>query len=361
MVTAVLRCLACVALLLLPAAAFAEPLLVHTPPAQAPADKALELDFAVTETAAMASATVVWRPLADGGWRRADVQLSSTGVWRATIAAEAMDDPGVAYYVIATDRDGNEVPQFASAAAPHPVYVRASAQRGRELVALQELGGLRSDLRVSGEWVDYDVIGGQAGTALDSGPRYVDGRVSYRYWVLKGVEYIEAGVALLRGTAAGTNLVSNARGTVAPALQPTRVGFDRGWAEVGFAPHQYFGVGARLVLGADEETFRLGAAAVMRVGMPRRTRLQFEAGAIAGVGYKVLTGFHLVTIPRVPLALEIVLTNEPNAGQDSGERARLRVGYELTKAVTATLLTSYQALKGAEHGLGAGVEMGFRF
>lgn len=333
--------------------AAAEPILLHSPPADAPRDKALELDFAVTATADMGSATVVWRPQHNSGWRKAPLELSSTGVWRATVPATAMDDPGIEYYVIATDRSGAELPQFAAAAAPHPVYVRGTAQQTLEEASLRERGGLRSDLRITGETVDYRVVGGVSGTAQDFGPRFTDFQVGYRYWVLKGVEYIEAGVGRLRGQAPDANVISPEVGI--------NTGFDRGWAEVGFSPAQFVGLAGRVTLGGDEETFRVGMAAVLRLGMAQRSRLQLELGATSGVGFKFVSGFHVHTIPRVPLSLEVILTNEPNAGRETAERGRFRIGVELTPTVTTTAVVSYQALKGAEHGFGAGAEVKFGF
>ncbi len=345
---------------LLPAAVLAEPALGHRPPALAPPDEALELDFAVTETMDLTAAAVMWRRLDHADtrpaelaiWRKAPIEQSSTGVWRATIPREFMDDPGIAYYVVAVDRQGQEILQFASPDAPHPVYVRGTTRQAMEMLALRELGGRRSDLRLSGEYVDYRVVGGVSGTAQDFGPRYSDFKLTYRHWILKGVEYIEAGVGRMRGVApVTTNGADN--GIVA--------GYNRGWAELGVALTQYIGIGARLILGADEETFRVGGAGILRLGLAQRSRMMFEASGIPGVGFTVLTGFHLCTIPRFPLALEVIFSSEPNAGKEVGERGRLRIGYEFSPTVTATALGSYQAMKGAEHGFGGGGELAFKF
>ncbi len=162
------------------APAYAAPRLLHEAPADAPADKPLELDFAVTETADISGATLFWKPLEVGNWRKVPIELSSTGVWRASIPGDAMDDPGVAYYVVAHGRDGGELAQFANATDPHPVYVRGTAMRTNEAVALRERGGKRSDFRVSGEYVDYRVVGVEAGSP-DFGPRYRDFQLAYRY------------------------------------------------------------------------------------------------------------------------------------------------------------------------------------
>ncbi len=170
--------------------------------------------------------------------------------------------------------------------------------------------------------------------------------------MLRNVEYIEAGIGTLRGQAS----------TFQPGIETgVGTGFDRGWAEIGIAPSQYLGVGARLTLGGDEETFRIGLAGLLRLGMAQRSRLQLEAGAITGVGFRVVTGFHVMTIPKVPMALEVILTTEPNETRETAERGRFKIGYELTPGATVSAVMSYQALRGAEHGFGGGAEVGFRF
>lgn len=331
----------------------------HQPPATAKADQPLHLDFRVEPVSALGSAAVLYRALSATEWQRAPVEMSSTGTWSATVPAAAMDDPGIEYCVVATNTQGIESLQFASLDAPHPVIVRGDLARERERSTLAELDGLRSELQVGGAWVDYRVFGATAGKADDVGPRYTDYQVRYRYWLLRGVEYIEAGVGRLDGTAASVPVAS-----YLPPVEPakaTHVGFQRGWTEVGFRPGDSVGLAARLLLGADEEGFRAGLAGILRLGRPRQTRLEFEAGTVGGVGWHFATAFHLTTIPRLPASFEVVLNNEPNAGSEAGEMARLRVGWEATRKLTLGVVGSYQGRDGNDHGLGAGADALLRF
>jgi len=337
----------------LPSLAWAQVKLVHDVPATALPDLPLHLDFDVTPTSDLQSATLVWQSLNGGAWQREPVKLSSTGVWRATLPAQAMTDPGVAYYVVSVDRAGAETPQFASESHPHPVLVHGRALAVLAQASLRELDNLRSELAFSGEVVDYRVFGATAGSATDFGPRYQDFQVAYRYWLLSGVEYIEAGIGRLRGEAESD--------PISIPAQKANIGFDRGWTEVGLRVSENAGLAGRLVLGGDETTFRIGVAALLRIGRPQRTRLVFEASATSGVGYHVIAGFHLATVRRWPLSLEIILTDGPNAGQDSGERARVRFGHEFASGLRLVGIASYQAQKGDDHGLGFGLETAYRF
>lgn len=345
----------CLGLLLASAPAWADSLtLGHHPPATAAANKPLVLTFSVAPASQLATALVRFRSLGTVAWRDAPIRLSSTGSYEAAIPAEVMDDPGVEYLVLSTDVSGTVASQFASAEAPHPVLVRGDRARIRERETLAELGGLRSEFTLGGAYVDYRVAGPSAGTAADTGPRFSDYQVRYRYWSLRGVEHIEVGVGRLDGWAASSD-----RSYVTPPGVHT--GFQRGWTQVGWRTHDNIGLAGRLVLGADELGFRLGFAGVLRIGPPRGTRFELDFGNTAGVGWHLLSSLHLTTLPRMPLTFEVLLTDGPNQSLSAGEMTRLKLGWQATSHLTLTAMASYQALSGPDHGLGGGGEAMWRF
>lgn len=335
-------------LLLLATPAWAEPTLGHTPLAMAAEDQPVNLDFTITQTAELATATVHVRKLSEGGWVDFPVRLSSTNVWQATIAPEFARDPGFAYWVEATDTQGQRSVQFASAEVPHPVYVRASKIATADWLALQLLDGRRHEINLSGVWMDYRTFGPTAGTAADIGPRFLDFRGSWRFWLLRGVEYLEVGVGRLRGTA------SDGLG------KATAVGFDRGWAEVAANVSRDVALGARLVLGGDEESFRGGFAGFIRFGGERATHLKLEAGYTGGVGGHVLASVRTGALQYWPMWLEVELTTEPNRGA-WGEVLRYRLQRRVTDWLYAGGRVSYQSAHSDDHGLGAGLDLQFRF
>lgn len=323
----------------------------HLPRSHAAADRPLDLDFAIAPASLLKSGQVRWRPADGGVWRSAPIKMASTGRLRATLPAQAMSDPGVDYHVSLTTTDGHEVAAFASAEQPHRLVVRGEAGHVKREVAQLELQGLRSELEAAGQWVDFHTLGG--GNTL--GPDYHDSTLRFRHWLLGGVEYIEFGVGRLRGQAPPATL---------PGVLPTKrvaVGFDRGWAQMGFRFNERIGAYGRLLLGGDEQTFRVGAAAGLRIGRPRQTRLVLETGVTGGVGAHVLAAFHLDTIERWPLAIEVQLDNLPNAGAEVAERVRLRLGREISRNLVAELVGTYQAQRHEDHGFGAGARMAWRF
>ncbi len=323
----------------------------HLPPAHAPADRPLNLDFAIAPLSRLAAGHVHWRSAEGGIWRRAPIQLASTGRMRATIPANVLTDPGLAYYVVLRDTSGGQSAHFASEAHPHRVIVRGDAGLVRRELAEMELGGLRSELELAGSWVDFHTLGGDA----TIGPDYRGSTLRFRHWLLGGVEYIEFGVGTLRGQAPPDSL---------PGTQPTHrvpVGFDRGWAQVGFRMSETVGSYGRLLLGGDEQTFRVGVAGGLRIGRPRHARLLLETGVIGGVGAHVMAAFHLDTIERWPLAVEIQLDNLPNATAEVAERVRLRLGHEISANLVAEMVATYQAQRHEDHGFGAGARLAMRF
>jgi hypothetical protein len=335
-------------LLLLAAPALAEPTLGHTPIAMAAEDQPVNLDFVITQTAELANATVHARSMNGGGWVDLPVRLSSSGGWRATVPAEMARDPGFQYWVEAVDMQGLHVTQFASAEVPHPVYVRASKISTGEWLTLRTLEGKRHEINVSGVWMDYRAVGATAGTASDIGPRFADFSASWRFWLLRGVEYLEVGVGRLRGT--GPNASGGA----------TSVGFDRGWADVSFAVSRDVALGARVILGGDESSFRGGGAGFIRFGGERATHLKLETGYTGGVGGHVLASVHSAALPTWPMWMEVELTTEPN-NDAWGEILRYRLQHRLTDWLYAGGRVSYQSAHSNDHGLGAGADVQFRF
>lgn len=323
----------------------------HVPPSTAVADQPLHLDFAIAPASLLTSATVQWRPAGGGAWHEAPIKMAATGRLRATLPAAAMTDPGVDYHVVLNTTDGAAVAAFASANEPHRVVVRGQAGKVQRETALLELNERRSELEIAGQWVEFNTFGG-GGT---SGPDYHDASLRFRHWLLSGVEYIEFGVGSLRGQALPTATYG------VPATGRVAVGFDRGWAQLGFRFSERVGGYGRLLLGGDEMTFRVGAAAGVRIGRPRQTRLILETGMTGGVGAHLLAAFHLDTVERWPLAVEVQLDNLPNDNIEVAERVRFRLGHEISESLVAELVATYQAQRHEDHGFGAGAKMTLRF
>jgi len=332
---------------------------LHVPPSWALPDRPVHLDFDVAEPGRVAHATLVHRPVGESAWRRAPIRQGSTGRYRATLPAAALREPGVDYHVVVRDIDGASAAVFASPAEPHRLIVRGRNAEMARTIALAEVDGLQSELWLAADLVDYRTIGASAELRAQ-GPRYMDADLRYRYWMLGRVEHVEVGVGRLRGVAPRTELNFD-KGVATATTTSGDVGYDRGWARVGFRLKPLFALHFKIDLGADEREFRLGGAVGARLGRPRGTRAEIEVGGAGGVGSYLGFRFDVATIPRVPFGVDVELTNWPDSGAETGERVRVRIGYEVTRRVAFQLAASYQALRGSEHGLGGGGRLQFRF
>lgn len=334
------------------APALAEPASVwHVPPAGAVRGKPVVLNFQISHVEALRTAIVHWRHLKADAWQHTPVVQSATREWQVALPASEARDPGIAYYITAIDLSGAETEVFASADAPHTLYIRGSTFEWLEAEHRAALRGRYSELAVRGEAVEYRLFGPTA-SGDNPGPRYYDVTLRYRYYPLRVIEHFEFGVGRLDGT-----------GEANSGLHPdgVRTGFQRGWTQVGLRAHDLIGLAGRLELGADETGFRLGGAAVLRIGRPFETHLTIDGGGVPGVGWHLLTGLHLATLPSTPVDLEAILTNAPDNASSSGERIRLRVGRRLSELLQLSVLLSYQGRQSADHGLGAGAEVLWRF
>jgi len=329
----------------------------HRPPAYWAPEAVLTLHFRIEKLANLRRARLVWRADGEAKWRVALIQLGARGVHQAVIPAMARDIRYLDYFVDGVDRWGNVHALFATAQVPHRVLARPKRQKVPLRVALAEIRGLRSELEFAGSSVDFRTFGGSQPKA--NGPNYYDTRVRFRYWLLNTAEYIEAGIGRMRGVVPVPDKVDN-NGQATGPLKPKDIGYDRGWAQIGFRAHPLFGVHLRLSVGGDEQTFRAGAMVGFRIGRPRHTRLMLEAGSDSGVGGFVRAAFRLTTIPRIPVGFDILLTDYPDDSGVWGELVRLHIGWLATPGVELGLSVSYQALRGAEHGVGGGAVIRFR-
>ncbi len=328
----------------------AGPAISHLPPASRFADEPIHLDFRIEPASALDKAWITYRTIGSKPWRTAPIRLTSTGLYRATIPGDVVHDNGVEYVVYARDSTQETRAAFASEDAPHPVLVAADPDEVLVQSGLRELEDRKSELRLSGSIVDYSTLGAGSGKPT-AGPGYHDLQLAYRYYVLGGIEYIEAGVGRMRGTIPATGETTS---------RP-QVGFDRGWGEIGFRWARYFGLGLQVMLGGDEDTFRLGGGIKLRFGRSRGNRLELLAAVAAGVGHQVGASFYLESLRHFPMRLDLLLTNWPDADQETGELVRWTFGYALASGHVLHLSASYQARSDRDHGLGVGTGVDFRF
>jgi hypothetical protein len=316
----------------------------HVPPADAEAGAALEL-------VAIAPATV---PALVAHYRAAGTQTFSSlelvrrddQRWVAVIPPPAVAPPGIEYYL-----DAGGAPVFASAEAPHLTRVGVTALSERRARDEARVAGRRSRVSARAEWVDY-------GTRIVDDVRLVDryyrvdADFSYRLWAYP-LEELRVGFSRLLGDT-----------EVACATPPCtgRSGFNvAGWFELGVAPIEGLTLDGRAIVLATRESVALGGRAELRVGSRDATHVASGVEYLADVG---ATGFFRLgwgTVPRVPMAATIEVTDLPASTQDLGVRLFYDITGVLSHGLRVGLRVGYAARRQAVAGFTGGTTASIDF
>jgi hypothetical protein len=344
----------------------------HVPPSEVALGEPLRVEASVDRAFRLEALELHWRR-AGGAWNATAFGKTETGGWAAIVAAADVAPPAVEYFITSREA-GAEVERFASAASPHPVLVVPGDDHLERQERLSRYGGHRSRARTMGEWVDFGSHGRSAGGAAYH-DRYYRLEAEYLYRILTAIESIRLGMVRLRGDVPPPGAFLPGR-----TSDPVRAtGMDYGYAELTLALTEVVGVQARVLLGADDLGFATGAGATLRLGEPTRAHLDVGAETVKRVGFDGFVRFAWDTVPRWPMSLALHVTNEPAAtlrpttapglpdaarldqGAPTGVRAVWEVGYELSREITVSLRTGYQARVSTAGGLtlGAAVDVGW--
>ena len=280
--------------------------ILHGPVDSAPVDRALPITVEVDGAGHLASLTLRVRDGA-GTWHSLPFERLDPRSFQATIPKAITAHTHLAYAIQSTDRAGSVRSHFATVEAPHHVdlYGRGEAAQSRDQLARYQ--GHRNALRLNAETVAF---GGrrlspdaEVGTD-DYSDAWFDLNVEYIYRPLTRIHDIRFQAGFMRARLPEIDGV--------PALRGDSPGLNYGAAEVNFELHRWFSAGGRLILGANEEGFVIGAGAVARIGDLAATHLAADIETIGDVGFRSDIRFHWTTVPRFPMALGVTFTDWPD-------------------------------------------------
>jgi len=301
-----------------------DPRVRHVPPADAEAGAALELVAIAPPT--VPALVAHYRAAGTETYSSLELVRRDDQRWVAVVPPTAVAPPGIEYYLAA-----GGAPAFASAEAPHMTRVSVTELSERRARDEARVAGRRSRVHARAEWVDY-------GTRIVDDVRLVDryyrvdADFSYRLWAYP-LEELRVGFSRLLGDT-----------EVACEAPPCtgRSGFNvAGWFEIGVAPIEGLALDARAIVLATRESVALGGRAELRVGSRDATHVASGAEYLADVG---ATGFFRLgwgTVPRVPMAATIEVTDLPASTRDLG----VRLYYDITGVLS--------------HGLRVGLRVGY--
>jgi len=316
----------------------------HVPPADAEAGSPIEL---VAEAPPDTPALVAHvRPAGARTWQDLELVRRDDGRWVAVVPAPVVVPPGLEYFVTA-----GSAAVFATAEWPHALEVHLpdeAARRARDLLRSHEH---RSRIHTSGEWVNYGTTN-VMGTKLADNYYRFDADFAYRLWTYP-VEEIRVGYTRLLGT---TRAEMCASATPCTADAGFKVG---GFFEVGLAPIEGIRIDARVIVIAATE-FQVGGRLEARLGTLDGTHIAAGTEYLDSVGAAGYFRLGWATVPGVPMAATVEVTNLPASNRDPGVRLYYDIAHDVGGGLRLGLRVGYAArtaqVAGFTGGAGATVE-----
>ncbi len=298
----------------------------HVPPADVIAGSNLEL---IAEApSATPKLLAHYRNIGMSGFETIELVRRDDAHWVAVVPGSAVIGPGIEYYL-----DAGGAPVFASPQWPHKIPVNAGVDDARRMRDLIRIDSHRSRIHTAGEWVDFGTRT-VAGTKLIDRYYRIDADFSYRLLAYP-LEELRVGY---------TQLLGDSQTTMCPTTAPCtgQVGYKAGgWFELGLAPIEGVRLDGRILVMATQTGFNLGGRLEARLGVLDASHVAIGVESMADVGINGYFRLGWGTVPGLPMAATVEITNMPDAESDTG----VRLYYDVARAVG--------------HGVRIGVRLGY--
>ncbi len=334
----------------------------HLPPADANANEALRITAQVTR-ASERTLFLRYRPVGATTWSQVEFARADTE-WVATVPALEIAPPGVEYFIASAD-DGSTTPdtaEFASADAPHQIGVFADAKELRRGRDLARAGLKRSRTHVAGEYVSYGTRPSGENDISDHSYR-VDADFSYRLLTYP-LEEIRFGYTRLEGYVPQSFRTP----PVACQTQPetaacrTYAGFKvGGWFELGFGLAEGVRLDLRGIVVANQVSAAPGARAELRTGSIDRNHIALGFEYISDVGGAGFFRLGWDTVPELPMAATVEVTDFPASTRATGVRLLYDVFHPFPNGLRAGVRVGYASRDQRVGGPTAGLSASFDF
>lgn len=357
--------LACL-VLALPAAAEDAPRLPerfsHVPPAEAEPGAPFVLEARIAR-AWQATYELRFRFAGEEAWRTETFQRKENDAYRATVPAEVVRPPGFEYFIAGAGPEGRVLMPFASAEDPHRVAVHEQEEavlRARELLRIR---GRRASAHGSYEWVDFGAREINGKTLND---RFYRVDLDFTYRLLRFPLYsLRFGYTQLLGDTPAT-----ARGDAEcqPAQEDEQgsctgqAGFrTSGWVELRFRLSSVADIDLRGIVAATKTDFSGGARAVLRFGSELGSHVALGAEGIQETGVSFFLRLGWDTVPHLPMAATIELTDMPSSHRDMALRLLYDVAIPMDNGFRVGARLGYQARDQQIGGATGGLSLAFDF
>lgn len=290
----------------------------------------------------------------------------------AVIPGEAIKAPGIGYTIEVEQTNGARFSAFASRQKLHPVSVIEDRTDARERAALSRLGGRRSVVGVSGEYVGFGKTTGTTPIPCAAGQptcqpgeevvpsvdeQYYRVEASYTYRPLRTVSEFGFRLGLVRGW----SLVPLAEFNE----ERYKVGLNFGSARIRFRVLDLWHLEMEALTSVTEIGFSVGVGASTLIGDPYGSKLilGFESiglGDSAPFGNRFYSRIDLVAGDRVMVSPIVEVTDMPNA-EAYGVRLFGEVGITLGRGFSVQVRGGYQARRSTSGGPGFGGSVLYAF
>ncbi len=299
----------------------AAPSIRHVPPGSVTAGASLEL---VAEAPPATPKLVAhYRNAGMAAFATLELVRKDDAHWIAVVPSAQVIAPGIEYYL-----DAGGEPVFASPQWPHTIPVNDSAQAERRTRDLGRIGNHRSRVHAAGEWVDYGTRTVNAnGTAAKLVDRYyrLDADFSYRLLAYP-LEELRVGFTRLLGDTASMSTDPSACTQPCTAQAGYRVG---GWFELGLGVIEGVRFDGRLLVMATQTGFKVGGRFEARLGVLDASHVAIGFESMADVGNNGYFRLGWGTVPGLPMAATVEITNMPDNDSTTG----VRLYYDIARSV----------------------------
>ena len=297
----------------------------HVPPGDATTNAPLEL--VVEAPPSTPALTAHYRVAGTQAFTTQELVRRDDGHWVAVVPATAIAEPAIEYYI-----DAGGQPVFASEQWPHATPVKAApelARRERDEIRAEHH---RYRVMVDGEYVDF----GQrtfGDMKLPDNYYRLNAGVAYRLWAYP-IEQIEIGYTRLLGNTLDSDGMNPAN--PGPGYKVS------GWFGVGLAVVEGVRFDGRVMALATKE-FALGASGELLFGVREASHIAVGAEYLADTGSNGYFRLGWGTVPGVPMAATVEITNMPASYRNMGVRLFYDVAHDIGAGLRVGVRVGYAA------------------
>ncbi|HMI86963.1 MAG TPA: hypothetical protein VK550_22870 [Polyangiaceae bacterium] len=303
------------------------PALHHAPVSVARAGESIAVAGAIDHPELVKSGFVVYRTEADT-LRQVPFQRSSSGPYVAIIPPEHVRTPEIAYAVELELVDGARRAVFASRDEMQTIEVPGDIDEGRERAAAERLGGRRSVVTTSAEYVVFGQRSEVEGHVVAD--RYWRTEAGYRYRPLRTVAEFGIRIGVVRGP------------NPDPDPKKPDLGLNYGAPSVRFRLGDIWHLEGEFLSSVTEVGFSVGTGAALLIGDPYGSKLSLGFETIQVFGTRLYSRMDIAARRDLVISPIVEVTDMPHADR-FGVRLLTETRYEAGNGFGLAVVGGYQA------------------